>query len=343
MLKKVVYILILCLGVTNSFTQTVPPNIQAMLSCQNGVPFQTVNLTGNPAGTVSLNVANRANLCCSAPNNNDCKVIEFILDPNSSGVMLNPSGATALGNLNMWINDCSQPYTFGNPICLTGQGPHYFVFCKSGGNEYNVTLTSLPAPSVSGNISSSTSCGGLISTTGLTQSTITWNSISPGTLGQHNNLLYNPQQTINGVAFQGFTNQDTIVVVPQLNSPSQIQYQVCGQVTNVCGAINNFCDTVTVTVIQPLSASITPTTPILCSTPTITLTAQTNGGSGNFQYLWTGPGVTGAITQSVSISSLGDYSVVVTDNLACYTASANTSVTGCCDVTTDPTDPTCYN
>ena len=311
---------------TRIYSQTVPPAIQAFFNCDVAVPFQSVNLTGNPAGSLLLNVANRLDQCCTAPNNIDCKVIEFILDPNAAGVSLNPSGALAVGNVQMWVNNCLTPYTFGSIICLSGPGPHYFVFCKSGGNEYQIQLTSIPAPGNTGDITTTDGCNDQIITYGLNQSSITWTSISPGAVGQYNNYLTNFQGANPGTSGVTYSNQDSVLVNPQAGAPSSIVYRVCGTtIGNACAPSIPYCDDVTVNVVSNISVTITPTNPVICvANPTIT--ANVSGGLAPYTYLWSGPSNNGATTSSIIPTAVGNYSVSVIDATGCPGASASTTV-----------------
>lgn len=73
------------------------------------------------------------------------------------------------------------------------------------------------------------------------------------------------------------------------------------------------------------SPSVTITTvpgTTICTGDTATLTANPTGGSGPYTYLWS----TGAISQAISVTTSGTYSVTVTDSNGC-TATASQVIT----------------
>lgn len=80
-------------------------------------------------------------------------------------------------------------------------------------------------------------------------------------------------------------------------------------------------DSIEITITQPdlLTVEIT-NTPILCYGDLTTLTANANGGTGNYSYVWSN----GATTQSIQVAA-GYYSVTVTDENLC-TASDDITV-----------------
>jgi hypothetical protein len=61
---------------------------------------------------------------------------------------------------------------------------------------------------------------------------------------------------------------------------------------------------------------------VICTGDTATLTANPTGGSGPYTYLWS----TGAISQAISVTTSGTYTVTVTDSNGC-TAQASQAIT----------------
>ena len=57
--------------------------------------------------------------------------------------------------------------------------------------------------------------------------------------------------------------------------------------------------------------------PEVCPGGTTVLTANPSGGTAPYTYLWSGPGVNGQTSQSVTVSQSGNYSVAVTDANGC--------------------------
>jgi gliding motility-associated-like protein len=81
---------------------------------------------------------------------------------------------------------------------------------------------------------------------------------------------------------------------------------------NGCSS-NASSNTVTVTLNNTIpTISITPSQTLTCTTPSITITTTVNPSSG-LSYNWTGSGVTGATTNSVSVNQAGVYSATVTN------------------------------
>jgi hypothetical protein len=68
--------------------------------------------------------------------------------------------------------------------------------------------------------------------------------------------------------------------------------------------------------------------PTGCQTVPATLTANVTGGSGTLRYAWTGPGGFTSTSQSITISTGGSYTVVVTDANGCQGQA--TRVVGLC-------------
>ena len=64
----------------------------------------------------------------------------------------------------------------------------------------------------------------------------------------------------------------------------------------------------------------------VCNGGTTTLTANPSGGTSPYSYSWSGPGVNGQTTASVTVSQQGNYTVTITDAATC-TSSASEFVT----------------
>jgi hypothetical protein len=309
-------------------TQTVPPSVQALLGCQSNVPFLSVDFTGNPVGSTTVTGQSRNGFCCSASGSDKCMVVEFTLDPSAVGVQVIPFGATASGSLTMWINGCSTPYNFGDILCLSGAGPHYFVLCKPGTNAYDFKISSIPASGTSGSINTVISCTKLIAAYGFTESSLSWTSTSPGTAGQYNNFITNPQGTSPGTSGVSYTGQDTILVTPQSGFTGTLVYRVCGNVPgNACvPPSTGQCYDVTVTVYPTVTVTMSPANPVICSTGNPTLTPSISGGLAPYTYSWSGPSNNGSSASSLVASAVGTYTVSVTDGTSCPAQTGTTTV-----------------
>jgi len=206
--------------------------------------------------------------------------------------------------------NCGTAVAVGEPICLNGYGPHILTFCKPGNNINQYSITSIPAPSVSGNVTLNEGCIGTISTTGLNPSSITINSIYPGNFGAYNHFLTCP------------SGCESSQVVATTNYPPYVDYQVCGIIESNCSTIP-YCDTIRVTFNPTLNVEIQPNPAILCyGTNTLTLTAIGSGGTPPYSYTWN----TGQTTQNINVG-VGSYTVILQDASDCPPVSTNISVT----------------
>src|SRR5688572_25022354 len=277
--------------------------------CGPNVPTFTVNLTGNPNGSwISPNTIRNDNCCGSTPPD---VCVQFIvtLDPQSQGISFNIfSGAVPPGALYYQIN-CGPPTPVGQPICLTGVGPHTLTFCKPGGNSNQFIITSIGPTGISGNIVLNDGCSGIFSAAGFDESTLVWNSIFPGPLGAYNSYL------------SCTTGCDTTYVTAQPGYPAYIDYQVCG--TPMGGCAPYTCDTVRVYFNPTLAVTIVPTNPTICFGNTTTvITAIGSGGAPPYTYSWS----SGQTTQSI-LATVGTYTVTLSDSTDCPSATATVTVT----------------
>lgn len=277
--------------------------------CNAGVPTFTVNMTGNPNGSWTSPVVGRNDYCCGVTGNDACVQFIVTLDPMSTGIIFNiATGAVPPGALFYQIN-CGPVTPVGAPICLTGIGPHYLSFCKPGGNSNTYSINALMQPTAGPNITINDGCSAQMYCTGFDDTTITWTSIAPGNPGQYNNFLGCTQDC------------DTVLVTPSGFFPPFVDYQVCGASLGGCGTTPT-CDTLRVYFNPPLIASILPVNPTVCFGNTgTTITANVQGGSPPYTYIWS----TGATTQSIFVPP-GTYSVQITDTSDCPPTVATVTV-----------------
>ncbi len=137
-----------------------------------------------------------------------------------------------------------------------------------------------------------------LSATGISSTTVKWNSINPGTIGAYNSKL-----TCTTCLTPSISGTSTV--------PAFIDYQVCGTMS-AC-VTNSVCDTFRVHFNPPLQVIIAPANPALCNGQTsTTLIATGSGGSPPYSYLWnnTNP------SQSITVGA-GTYNVKLTDISGC--------------------------
>ena len=316
LIRKIAFILIL-----------ISANISnAQVFCSSATPFFEVDLSADPNATWLSPAVTRNGECCGGGTDQvNCIEFAIILHPNATGINFAvASGANPGGALFYQVNCNGVPVSSGfDPVvCLDGAGPHYISYCKTGNNINEYSISSVPGPFVSDNIVTAEGCSQDLSISGATAGSAVWNSISPGSYGQYNNLLSNQAQTVNGTSGVPFSGFEDVLVTPILGSPSTVQYEVCATALGSCSN-TSFCDTVSVTVVPEMSVDITPAPPYLCfGQPFETLTANVTGGLAPYSYLWSN----GETTASINVTSLGTYSVTVTDATGCASAFDQTTV-----------------
>lgn len=258
--------LILLLG----FTQGV------YAQCTEDVPTYYIDLSANADTTWTLfeaDAASRAGQCCGVSTNQSCIRFEITLNSNSAGIFFDYDGAGAFGALT-WRVNCGAPHNLKDTICVSDPGPFTLSFCKSGNDNGNYTLISIPKPTFPDDQFVPRNCIQPVEVLGVSASTVTWQSISPGTPGQYNNLL-------------SCTNCLTPTFTPNATTPAEIQYNVCGYpILTLCSGNFQHCDTVKFTIQDSLLLNVTPVQPAFCSGGSTLLTAQATGGDGVYNYIW---------------------------------------------------------
>lgn len=343
--KLVYYIIFFTFFTGSTYSQNSPEPINGtgpggtapftnMLNC-NGTPTFTVNLTGNPSGTWISNPEQRAGDCCNPGGDNNCVQFTLTLDPTAEGIIFNvPDGCGAAPSGSLFYQvDCGPLTSVGTPLCLNGTGPFTVTFCKPGNNENCYSITSIPGAASGGDVITADGCKDTLTVTGLVQSTISWTSISPGSLGQYNNYLNNLVNTQPGISGTAYTGQSTVVVTPQPGYPQVIYYKVCGNVSSICNS-NTYCDTVSVTIYPNLFANAGPDVAICNGSIVGTIVTGTAiGGTAPFNYQWTGPGgfsqlnVSSSSSDNITVMVPGLYTLSITDATGCPAATDQVSVT----------------
>ena len=226
--------------------------------CDPTVPVYNINLTGNPDSTWSQNNIVRSGTCCGYPDPpNSCVKFIVTLDPAAQAISFNVTGGALPANLQWQFMNASQTacdttmHNANEAVCVTTPGPHVIIFCKPGGNNNTYSITSVPGPVNSPDISLNQGCSGEIFINGLIDSTTTWTSIAPGLPGDYNSYLSSTY------------GQDTVTVTPQVGFPPFVDFMVCGKQATNCNPIT-LCDTVRVYINSPLGVNITPNTQTIC-------------------------------------------------------------------------------
>ncbi len=291
-------------------------NQEVVAQCTNDVPIFVVDLTSSPTATYISANSGRAGTCCATSDN--CVEFVITLHPDAVGVIFDIySGAVPPGALFYQVG-CGPETQVGTGVCLTSVGPHRLTFCKPGGNTNEFTIRSISEPTVSGSITLNEGCSGQISTSNFETSTITWNSIYPGTSGAYNGFL-------------SCTSACATTTV-QANGvfPPYVDYQVCGSPIGGCSTLI-FCDTVRVFFNATLAVNLVANPPIICyGTSGTTINATISGGSAPYAVSWsTGATVTNtnSLNHSINITSGGTYSITITDASGCPGITQNITIT----------------
>lgn len=257
----------------------------------------------NSADTTTVITGARNGSCCG-----DDNCISFTIKKNPLSDMIN-FNADQITGASFYTIDCGPLIPIGTPACISGLTSFKISFCKPGSNPVNYTITAMKGISASANLSLRQGCTGNMNVSGLQQSSITWTSIYPGAAGTYNSYL---NQT-SGTA--------SVSVTPQLGAPAYIDYKVSGTQSTICNLVRS--DTVRVYIFAPLAATITPTSPLICSGNPVTLTANPTGGNPAYTYLWSN----GATTPSITVSVPGNYTVSINDQIvSCGAVNAQTTV-----------------
>ena len=283
--------------------------IQAQ-NCNPLTPVFDVDLTGQPNGTWLSPSISRDGKCCGVTGPDVCIQFNLTLDTGANSISLNIySGAVPGGSMYYQIN-CGPPVAVGEPVCLSGAGPHVITFCKPGNNPNQYAITSNSTPQLYGTPNVTQACQGLLVATGLENSSIQWTSIP-------NNPIYNSYLNCT-------TGCDSAIISPPANSaPPFIDYQVCGTETAGCFPYT-FCDTVRINFFNDLAVTINPANPAICFGGTnATLTANGSGGLTPYSFLWS----TGDTTATI-FKGPGTYSVQILDQMNCSFAYDTVTVSG---------------
>lgn len=237
--------------------------------CGPSTPTFIVNLIGNVDSLWVSPSQTRADTCCG---DNNCVKFILTLDSSASGIIFDVCvGAVAPGSLEYQLG-CQNPTAAGEPLCLSGAGPHIITFCKPGANPNQYCITSIPKPSAGPDLSVNDGCIDTLTAIGYDDTTIVWTSVFPGPIGAYDTSLSCTQDC------------PTTIVRGGPNYPPFIDFQVCGRPTGECLPTPT-CDTVRVFFYNTLNVEITPKNPTICFGQTGTwIKANPSGGNPPYFY-----------------------------------------------------------
>lgn len=230
------------------------------------------------------------------------------LDPSATGILFSIfDGAEPSGALTYQIN-CGPIQTVGQPICLSGAGPHILTFCKPGANENRYKISSIGGVVASSNSPSTNSLNNLLcegESLTLTASTIV-------------------NATYNWTGPNGFTSNLQNPTISNVTLAAVGTYTV--QVTQIGGCSSPQGSTTVAINPRPPTPTASSNGPI-CVGSTLNLTSSTVTGA---TYNWTGPnGFTSSLQNptipNATLAASGDYFVSATLN-GCTSNAAVTAV-----------------
>ncbi len=289
---------------------TTAPFIVSAQYCDSITPSFIVDLSAAPYMTWVSPDTDRDGFCCGATAPDKCLEFIITLHPNSAAVVFNiASGAVPPGALFYQI-DCGPPVAVGSPICLNGTGPFHLTFCKPGNNTNTFSIETIPNPIFGPNLVLGDGCSDDLWVQFYDESTITWNSISPGAPGSQNGLL------------SCVTACDTVTATNNPLAPPIVEYLVCGMASNGC-TTDPICDTMSVQFVPEMNVTINAPDTVLCpNETTVPAQALVTGGTVPYTFSWSN----GATTASTNLGP-GTHTVSVTDANACVVRQATVTVT----------------
>ncbi|NNC94038.1 MAG: T9SS type B sorting domain-containing protein [Chitinophagales bacterium] len=270
--------------------------------CDPGTPFFVVDLSNSPDSVYVSPVTSRSNQCCGLSNPFVCVEFEIHLHPQTSGVNFGIfSGAIPPGSLSYQVN-CGPAVSVGEPICLSGPGPHILTFCKPGGNANEYFISAIPILPLAPDINLTENCDLTISVEGLNpDSTITWRDITPGSGGMYTSY------------FSCTSGCDTTTISSPPNPPAFIEYEVCGWVNDtVCNLVFYNCDTGRVSIVTPVISAVT-NDPQCNNFDNADIDISVNNIPGPLTYQWSN----GDTTEDIDSLTAGSYIVTVSGYLGC--------------------------
>ena len=267
---------------------------------QCNAPTFTVNLSAAADTSWTLSGQGRSGNCCGSSN---CVTFVVTLHPGSELISFDVTNPSPSGSAFYQVN-CGTPVSIGTPLCVVGLlSPLTITYCKPGNDKPDYVITAATVVKACADITlQKTACKDTLTVSNVIPSTVVWTSIYPGSIGDYNAFL------------SCTTGCTSTIVTPGTGAPPYVDYEVSGTPTFTCGASTDR-DTVRVYFVPALSASISPPSPVICTSSgaSVTLTANPYGGSAPYTYTWS----TGANTQTVSVSSAGTYTLVVGDATKC--------------------------
>ena len=291
--------------------------------------ISSITTAGAGAYTVSVtdnNGCTSGSFVTSSVTVNTLPTITAIVTPNpicvNSTLSLNatPAGGSGTYSSYSWIGPNGFSATTRNAtipsITTAGAGTYTVsVTDNSGCGSASFVTSSVTVnvlPTITATVTPNPLCAG---------ATLTLNATPAGGSGTYSSYSWSGPNTFSA------TTQNASV--PSITTSGAGAYTVSVTDNNGCTSGSFVTSFVTVNVLPTITATVTPNP--LCVNSTLSLNATPAGGSGTYSsYLWNGPNTFSATTQNATIPSIttagaGAYTVSVTDNNGCGSASFVTS------------------
>jgi gliding motility-associated-like protein len=320
------FLLIFAGFLTNSgslFAQVSAIPIQ-MPECTATVPAFSIDLSANPGLTFTTPQIERAKTCCGDGDYYIAFYVTLHPDVASISIEVAPGYADPGGSGNYQIvtggnlttpGTCGPEIDAGNPLCITGPGPHKILYSKPGKNDVKYIFRQTTKPIFHLSQPTRVGCTLPLPIYGLNNITVTATSKSANCVASLAtcNTYLSCLNCANPIFSPGANNHATLP-----DYPYSITYSVSGtqQSPTACGtypASGSF----TVTVYDALTVGISPDPAAFCSGGTgILMTANPAGGLPPYTYVWTDSGGSTVSTSSTyNATAAGSYTVTVTDQL----------------------------
>ncbi len=272
--------------------------------CDGDDSFFTVDLIGQPSGSITLENIQRNDLCCDVTRPWRCASFNIRIDDNAVGVEISVDGATPQPM--DWDVDCeAAPLVDGNIICIPGGEFYLFTYCKPGGDRNDFTFQSIPGIIVDSEIFTRVSCNTELFAEGDVTNPV-WNSVYPGGPGEYNHYL-------------SCLECHDPVFFPDDNAPGEIHYEVCGELAEgPCTDETGIgCSTVRIYILGEIEVEFNVDPGAYCEDEIPLIETTVYPTEGDYLFAWfDGPDATGNIVgtePNFQPPSAGEYSLRIQD------------------------------
>ncbi|MFO7790987.1 MAG: hypothetical protein R6V32_10485, partial [Bacteroidales bacterium] len=118
--------------------------------CDDTVPYFEADLSADPNSEWISPAVIREGYCCGHSGVDRCIEFSITLHPDAVAIIFDIESGAVPGGSMFYQIDCGPVVEVGEPVCLTGVGPHTLTFCKPGNNDNTYAITSVPEPTFSG-------------------------------------------------------------------------------------------------------------------------------------------------------------------------------------------------